>query len=94
MSCPLLQQRRSQHPCVWWLRPLAACEASLIKSISEAGRIWGHARRGRLSANVCRRWDWFCGLQPGVVRAEQRRALLRCAVLLAAAVLAASWGEG
>lgn len=69
----------------------AATEASLIKTWSELGRIWGHAIRGELLQGVvCRRFDWFGGLCAEVVAAEQRRSALRfvvCAVLAAAAAL-------
>jgi hypothetical protein len=71
----------------------AASEASLIKTWSEFGRIWGHVIRGELGQGVvCRRFDWFGGLCAEVVVGEQRRAALRfllCAVAAAAAGLGA-----
>jgi hypothetical protein len=89
-----LQERVAKHPCSsWWLRMAAASEASLIKTWSEFGRIWGHVIRGELGQGVvCRRFDWFGGLCAEVVVGEQRRSALRfmlCAVAAAAAGVAA-----
>jgi hypothetical protein len=84
--------RRARCPCAWWLRPAAACEAWAIKVASEAGRLAGHlGRRGRLVGGwllVGRRFDWFCGMDPGVVRAERWRAALRFACFVAATAVA------
>lgn len=87
-----LQERRIKHPCSsGWMRAAAATEASLIKSLSEAGRLWGLARRRELPRQLCVRFDWFCGLSPEVVAGEKRWAALRfgvCAACAAAAGLA------
>ncbi|GAB4813173.1 hypothetical protein N2152v2_000219 [Parachlorella kessleri] len=78
--------RVHQHPCNPRLRPVAAAEACLIKACSEAGRLWGHLARGRWG-NLCRSFDWFCGLDPGVLAREQLWAAGRCALLCTTALL-------
>jgi hypothetical protein len=86
-----LAARRAQHPCAWWLRPLAAAEAWLVVTFSEAGRMVGHLRRGSWGG-LARSFDWFCGGQPAVVAEERRRAAARmacCLVALAAWMLLA-----
>lgn len=82
----------SKHPCSsWWLRAAAALEASLIKTWSECGRLWGLKNRGELlQGTVCRRFDWFGGLCAEIVAAEQRSAACRFLVCSAAAVGAAA----
>jgi hypothetical protein len=77
--------RRAKHPTAsHFLRIAAAAEASLVKSWSETGRLWGHLQRGELSVSMLfSRFDWFCGLSPAVVAAEQQRAgwrFLACCV--------------
>lgn len=84
----LVAERRQHHPCAAWLRPAAAAEAWVIKLASEAGRLCGHARRGAWRG-MCRSIDWFFGMDAGVVRGEQWRMAVRCAVCTAAAALAA-----
>ncbi len=80
-----LASRHQQHPCVWWLRPLAAAEAFVIVTLaSEGGRLVGHLKRGSW-ASLCSSFDWFCGSQPTVVVGEQRRSALRASICLAAA---------
>lgn len=81
-----------------WRRPLAAAESNAIKTASELGRLWGHWARAGMGAvvrNAGRRFDWFCGAEPGVVASERLRALLccggyACAVLLACGRLGAA----
>ncbi|KAI8473233.1 MAG: nucleotide-diphospho-sugar transferase [Monoraphidium minutum] len=86
-------ERRARCPCAPLLRPVAACEAWAIKAASEAGRLSGHLdRNGRLVGGwlaVGRRFDWFCGMDPRIVRAERRRAALWFAFFAAAAAWAA-----
>jgi len=74
-----MQERVMKHPCnSWWLRTAAAVEASLIKTWSECGRLWGLWRRQELlKGTVCRRFDWFGGLSAQIVAAERQRALWR-----------------
>lgn len=66
-------------------------EASLIKTWSECGRLWGLMSRGELlQGTLCRRFDWFGGLCAEIVAAEQRSAVRRFLVCGAAAVAAAA----
>jgi len=87
-----LPERRRQHPCRPWLRPLAAAEACLIASLfSEGGRLAGHVQRRRWG-NLCRSFDWFCGTMPGVVAWERCHVAARCACC-ALAMAAAGWAS-
>lgn len=52
----------------------------LIRTVSEAGRLVGHAGRGRLLANVTRRFNWFGHMWSGAPAVERRKALRRTAV--------------
>lgn len=88
---PNLQKRVARHPCSSrWLRAAASAEASLIKTWSECGRLWGLIRRGEMAQGFLRRFDWFCGLDAGIVVGEQRWAAWRCLVCTAIAVVAAA----
>ena len=94
VGCNLLSgERRTGRPCAWWLRPAAASEAWAISFVSELGRLHGHlGRRGwglRGWLLVGARFDWFCGMDPAVVRAERRREVIWFACYLAAAGAAA-----
>ncbi|KAF6250336.1 hypothetical protein COO60DRAFT_894741 [Scenedesmus sp. NREL 46B-D3] len=96
--------RKAKHPTATpLLRVLAAAEASLIKTWSETGRLWGQLQRRELQLNtLLRRFDWFCGLSPAVVAAEKQRGGWRflaccagaCMSWLAAAAAATSGGVG
>lgn len=82
----------TKHPCSTpLLRIAAAAEASLIKTWSECGRLWGLWKRGELMQGVvvCRRFDWFGGLCGPVVAAEQKWAAVRFGVCCAVAVVSA-----
>jgi GT2 family glycosyltransferase len=72
------------------VRVLAVLESTLIKNASCVGRLWGHAKRWRIPRNICKRFDWFCGLIPEVVAGEKSKALKRfaCFVAVVASVLA------
>jgi hypothetical protein len=85
-------ERVAQHPASsWGLRAAAAVEASLIKSVSEAGRLWGHLIRGEpLALVVCRRFDWFCGLSPAIVAGERVHAGVRFGLCCIAAACRAA----
>jgi hypothetical protein len=88
--CVWVQVRTAKHTCSCWLRAAAAVEASLIKSWSEVGRLWGLWLRGELLTGVCRRFDWFCGLSQDVVQQEQLRGMIRfatCTIISAAAAI-------
>ncbi|KAI7842503.1 hypothetical protein COHA_003857 [Chlorella ohadii] len=82
--------QRAQHPCrPDWLRPLAAAEACLISAVSEAGRAWGQMERGHWW-RLCASFDWFAGLDAGVVHREQAWAALRCCLTVMGALLLAA----
>lgn len=83
-----MQERVIKHSCnSWWLRTAAAVEASLIKTWSECGRLYGlWSRRELLKGTICRRFDWFGGLSAQIVAAEQRSALWRFTVCGGAAL--------
>jgi hypothetical protein len=71
--------RTAKHPTATArLRVAAAAEASMIKTWSETGRLWGQLQRREMCYDVLfRRFDWFCGLSPAVVAGEQQRAWWR-----------------
>jgi hypothetical protein len=71
--------RTAKHPTESArLRLAAAAEASLIKTWSETGRLWGQLQRKEMCYSMLfSRFDWFCGLLPAVVAAEQQRAWWR-----------------
>jgi glycosyltransferase involved in cell wall biosynthesis len=71
---------------VGYVRAVAVLESTLIKNTSAVGRVWGHAVRGRF-ANLCRRFDWFCGQTSQVVRGEQNKALWHFVVMAGAATV-------
>jgi hypothetical protein len=62
------------------VRVLAVVESNWIKTASCIGRLWGHAKRGKLPWNLCKRFDWFCGQTPAVVEGEKSKAFGRFAV--------------
>ena len=68
------------------LRLAASVESTFIRTWSCCGRLWGHVVRGRAHRNVCKRFDWFCGMTEGVVAGEKRKASQRFALFLAACV--------
>ena len=72
------------------IRVLAVLESTLIKTASCVGRLWGHAKRGKLPRNLCKRFDWFCGQTPSVVDGEKSKARARFAVFVAVMVAAVS----
>lgn len=65
------------------VRVLAVLESTLIKTASCVGRLWGHAKRGKLPRNLCKRFDWFCGQIPSVVDGEKNKARTRFAGFVA-----------
>ena len=69
------------------VRILAVLESTPIKTASCVGRLWGHAERGKLPRNLCKRFDWFCGQTPAVVKGEKSKALGRFTFFLGAAVV-------
>eukprot|EP00961_Rhodomonas_salina_P303503 3941265-Rhodomonas_salina.2 len=70
----------------WAVASLNSIAASLlatkVKNHVELGHLWVHAKRGRLF-NLCKRFDWFCGLWPEVVALERSKALQRLLVFSA-----------
>lgn len=61
-------------------RCAALIEGLVIRTVSEAGRMVGHASRGRLLPNVTRRFNWFGYMWAGAPRVERGKALRRTAV--------------
>jgi len=68
------------------VRVLAVLESTLIKTASCVGRLWGHAKRGKLPLNLCKRFDWFCGQIPSVVDGEKSKARTRFAAFVAVTI--------
>lgn len=65
----------SKEPqCTGWKRQLAGLESSFIQHSLNLGRIHGHLSRGRFWASFGRRFDWFGGYQPSIVKDEQHKA--------------------
>lgn len=74
-------------------RIFAAAGASCVIATLEMGRLAGHWKRGGLTAvckNFCRRFDWHCGRQNGVVQWEKHRALRKVVLHLGCFVAVAS----
>lgn len=73
-------------------RLIAAVAACLVRNHVELGHLWTHMRVGNLS-NICRRFDWRCGLDNKVVRAEVLRGWRKLAgmLLLPAMAVAFAW---
>jgi len=82
----LMPHRRSRAPPALLLP--AALLAFCFRNASEAGRAWGHVRRGRWRNLGGARFDWFCGADASVVRRERAQSLARAAALLAVAACA------
>jgi hypothetical protein len=66
-------------------------EGLIIRTVSEAGRLVGHAMRGRLFANFGVRFNWFGYMWAGAPAVERREAARRTAVrvLVSGAAVAA-----
>ena len=58
-------------------RAAVAAETVRVRFSSEAGRVWGHATRGRLVRDFTWRFNWFGDMWPGAVREERTMALKR-----------------
>jgi len=67
----------------WTQRMLAIPEALIVRTWSEAGRLYGHFTRGRLVHNLFWRFNWFGFMWPGAVQAERRQSRARWLVRLA-----------
>ena len=65
-------------------RVCAATEGTLCRNVNEAGRLWGHLICRRQFWNLCRQFDWFCGLYPSKLREERWRRFWRFVVYMAA----------
>jgi hypothetical protein len=72
------------------LRCTGVVQGLLIRTVSEAGRLVGHAGRGVLLANVCLRFNWFGHMWAGAPAVERGEAARRTAVRLAVAAAAAA----
>lgn len=89
-ACPQMQVRIKKHPTSsHLLRVAASAEASLIKTWSETGGLWGLLSRAELQSSICRRFDWFCGQSGAVVAAEKHRAAARFLACCVGACMAA-----
>lgn len=79
-------------------RLVGIAQGLLIRTISEAGRLAGHASRGTLVRNFGRRFNWFGYMWAGAPAVERREALRRNAVRVGASVAALAlllrWGGG
>lgn len=64
-------------------RILAVFQGVFIRTVSEAGRLRGHAQRGRLLHNICRRFNWFGAMWDGAPAQERKQACIRTAVRIA-----------
>jgi nucleoside-diphosphate-sugar epimerase len=69
-------------------RAAAVATAVLVRTVSEVGRMAGHASRGRLAANLGRRFNWFGHWWDGAPAEERWQAARRTAVRAAAAAVA------
>lgn len=72
------------------VRVLAVLESTLIKNASCVGRLWGHAKRGKLPRYLCKRFDWFCSQIPAVVVGEKNKAFYRFTGFVAVAACTAA----
>jgi len=63
----------------------------IIRTWSECGRMRGHCRRGRLPANMFRRFNWFGDMWPGAVKVERSRAMWRNCVRIAVLAAVVRW---
>jgi hypothetical protein len=101
--CSFLQERLAQHPTTgpWWFRLAVAAEAYCIATFSELGRLAGHWQRHSSKGVVMAAWkvvqlmgqrfDWFCGMEPGVVIKEQRHAAAAFCVHAAVVMAVLAW---
>ena len=80
-------ERRAKHPTPSIaMLIMASIYSTLLRFISEAGRIWGHFSRGEPHL-LFSRFDWFCGMIPSIKRDEIIKSFWRMAgYLLAIAV--------
>lgn len=62
----------------------------IIRTVSESGRLAGHASRGTLLTNIGRRFNWFGYMWDGAPGVERREALRRNLVRASAAFTAVS----
>ena len=80
-------ERRAKHPTPSvTMLIMASAYSTLLRFISEVGRIWGHISRGEPHL-LFSRFDWFCGMIPSVKRDEIIKSFMRLGgYLLAIAV--------
>jgi glycosyltransferase involved in cell wall biosynthesis len=72
------QERLAKHPTPSFAMLLVASTyATLVRTISETGRIVGHFKRGE--PHLFTRFDWFCGQIPEVKREETLKSYNRMA---------------
>jgi len=76
ISPPVLRSPLSLHLSLPE-RALAAALSGIVKNVVDAGHAFYWLRRGRLGM-LCRRFDWFAGLNEGVVVGETYNSVWRC----------------
>ena len=67
-------------------RVCAAMEGTMCRNINEVGRVWGHLICRGQFWNLCKQFDWFCGLYPSKLREEKWRRFWRFVVYMVAIV--------
>jgi glycosyltransferase involved in cell wall biosynthesis len=82
-----LMSTSEKHPIRGWRRLLAAFESNIVKNSCELGHLWIPLSSGKFF-NICRRFSWFCGLDPNAVPHEIRRGARRFSVFCALCALA------
>jgi hypothetical protein len=65
--------------CTYYIR--AHMLTNVYVAVLEAGRLFGHWRRGELQ-NMCHRFDWHCGRLPNACGNFVHRELVKCLLFL------------
>lgn len=83
----VFERSRHREDSTLPLRLAAIPHALAVRVASEAGRVYGHLMRGKVTL-LLRRFDWFVGLHPGLFSVERRAATFRigCWVAASAAI--------
>jgi GT2 family glycosyltransferase len=85
----VLKQRYQQHPKPQNIatRFLASLESNIVKNSCELGHLLGPIMRGNVTF-ITKRFEWFCGTLPGIIRQEQTRSFKRFVVFMLAIMVA------